>query len=252
MFPRNPRRAKERGRELGRVAAVARGGERIERAELRLQPGVEVDGGVGVRRDQQRRLVERDVPRRSLDEGGEATQCVHRRTVPQEAPGTLARMAVSRQEVRDTAAHRLRGVGQRLTSNREALVDTLADATRPLTIPEILDRRKRLAQSSVYRNLVVLEDAGIVHRVLGAGEFARWELAEDLTGHHHHLICAVVRARRRRPGVSRARAIGRSGRRRHPPYDRLPHRAPPGRPGGPVRAVRLTQIVRPTFPHRSR
>jgi Fe2+ or Zn2+ uptake regulation protein len=92
--------------------------------------------------------------------------------------------------VRDTVTARLRTVGQRLTANREALVDALVTAPRPLTIPEILDERPRLAQSSVYRNLVVLEDAGVVHRVVGADDFARWELAEDLAGHHHHLICA--------------------------------------------------------------
>ena len=43
---------------------------------------------------------------------------------------------------------------------------------------------------SIARNLVVLEEAGIVHRVVGTDDFARWELAEDLAGHHHHLICA--------------------------------------------------------------
>jgi Fe2+ or Zn2+ uptake regulation protein len=99
-------------------------------------------------------------------------------------------MATSHEDVREAVATRLRSVGQRLTANREALLDTLSSAPRPLTIPEILARREGLAQSSVYRNLVVLEDAGIVHRVVGADEFARWELAEDLTGHHHHLICA--------------------------------------------------------------
>jgi Fe2+ or Zn2+ uptake regulation protein len=99
-------------------------------------------------------------------------------------------MATSHEDVRETVAARLRSVGQRLTANREALLDTLSAAPRPLTIPEILARREGLAQSSVYRNLVVLEDAGVVHRVVGADEFARWELAEDLTGHHHHLICA--------------------------------------------------------------
>jgi len=92
--------------------------------------------------------------------------------------------------VRVSVAARLRGVGQRLTPNREVLVDTLAASPRPLTIPEVLDRQPGLAQSSVYRNLVVLEEASIVHRVMGTGEFARWELAEDLAGHHHHLICA--------------------------------------------------------------
>jgi Fe2+ or Zn2+ uptake regulation protein len=94
------------------------------------------------------------------------------------------------QRVRETVAARLNVVGQRLTANRQALLDALTAAPRPLTIPEILDERPGLAQSSVYRNLVVLEEAGIVHRVVGADEFARWELAEDLTGHHHHLICA--------------------------------------------------------------
>jgi Fur family transcriptional regulator, ferric uptake regulator len=93
-------------------------------------------------------------------------------------------------DVRDTVAARLRAVGQRLTASRESLLEALVTALRPLTIPEILDERRGLAQSSVYRNLVVLEEAGVVHRVVGADDFARWELAEHLTEHHHHLICA--------------------------------------------------------------
>ena len=35
----------------------------------------------------------------------------------------------------------------------------------------------------------MLEQAGVVHRVISTDEFARFELAEDLAGHHHHLIC---------------------------------------------------------------
>jgi Fur family transcriptional regulator, ferric uptake regulator len=93
-------------------------------------------------------------------------------------------------ELRTVVAGRLREVDQRITSNREAVVDALASASRPVTIAEILDARPGLAQSSVYRNLVVLEQAGIVHRIVTDGEFGRFELAEDLTGHHHHLICA--------------------------------------------------------------
>src|SRR5881392_3878243 len=97
--------------------------------------------------------------------------------------------APSSDAVRETVSTRLRAVGQRLTANRRSLLDTLTAAPRPLTIPEILDDRRELAQSSVYRNLVVFEEAGVVHRVVGTDEFARWELAEDLAGHHHHLIC---------------------------------------------------------------
>jgi Fur family transcriptional regulator, ferric uptake regulator len=78
---------------------------------------------------------------------------------------------------------------QRLTTTRRLIVDVLATADRPLTIPEILDARPSLAQSSAYRNLVVLEQAGVVHRLV-THDFARYELAEDLTGHHHHLVCS--------------------------------------------------------------
>ena len=47
-----------------------------------------------------------------------------------------------------------------------------------------------MAQSSTYRNLAELERAGVVHRIVTSDEFARYELAEDLAGHHHHLICS--------------------------------------------------------------
>jgi Fe2+ or Zn2+ uptake regulation protein len=93
-------------------------------------------------------------------------------------------------DLRETVATRLRSVNQRLTTNRASIVDLLAGATRPLTITEILAAGDGLAQSSVYRNLVVLEQAGVVHRIVTHDEFARFELAEELTGHHHHLICS--------------------------------------------------------------
>ena len=94
-------------------------------------------------------------------------------------------------ELHAAIATRLRAVGQRSTTNRRALVDVLVGAGQPLGIPEILTSGERLAQSSVYRNLAVLEQAGAVHRIV-TGDFARYELAEDLTDdHHHHLICSV-------------------------------------------------------------
>ncbi len=93
-------------------------------------------------------------------------------------------------ELRELVASRLRRVQQRLTPNREAIVDVLVASPRPLTIPEVLEAGNGLAQSSVYRNLVILEQAGVVHRIVTNDEFARFELAEDLVGHHHHLICS--------------------------------------------------------------
>ena len=93
-------------------------------------------------------------------------------------------------DLHETIADRLRQVGQRYTDGRRVLVERLADAPQPVTIPELLDPPPRLPQSSAYRNLDVLEQAGVVHRITGNGDFARFELAEDLTEHHHHLICS--------------------------------------------------------------
>ncbi len=87
-------------------------------------------------------------------------------------------------------AVRLRRVGQRYTTGRRALVDALADAGRPVTTAELVAARPKLAQSTTYRNLAVLEQAGVVLRVLGSDDYSRYELAEELTGrHHHHLVC---------------------------------------------------------------
>ena len=58
---------------------------------------------------------------------------------------------LSRDELHTTAAQRLRSSGLRYTTSRRAVVELLAISERPLTIPEIL--------------------------------------AEDLTSHHHHLVC---------------------------------------------------------------
>jgi Fur family transcriptional regulator, ferric uptake regulator len=93
-------------------------------------------------------------------------------------------------DVHDTASRRLRAAGQRYTSGRRAAVDVLARATAPLTIPEVVAGGRRIPQSSAYRSLAVLEQAGVVRRILTSGDFARFELAEDLTQHHHHLICS--------------------------------------------------------------
>ncbi|MCU0270284.1 MAG: transcriptional repressor [Acidimicrobiales bacterium] len=88
-----------------------------------------------------------------------------------------------------TVAQRLRRDHQRYTPARRALVELLVGAGGPVSLPELLRRDVALAQSSTYRNLGVLEAVGVVHRVVVEGESARYELAEDLTEHHHHLIC---------------------------------------------------------------
>lgn len=60
----------------------------------------------------------------------------------------------------------------------------------PLALPDIVRGRKNLPQSSAYRNLAELESVGLVRRVASEDGFGRYELAEELTGHHHHLMCS--------------------------------------------------------------
>jgi len=77
----------------------------------------------------------------------------------------------------------------RYTSGRRRLIEVLAAAERPLTLPEVLERDSALSQSSAYRNLDVLESSGAIRRLTGSGDHAHFELAEAMLGHHHHLIC---------------------------------------------------------------
>lgn len=87
---------------------------------------------------------------------------------------------------------RLAALDQRYTVGRRAIIEVLDGVERPLTVPEIVARAKPAAVpvSSAYRNLTALLDAGVVHRVAGTDDHGRYELAEDLAGHHHHLLCA--------------------------------------------------------------
>lgn len=96
-------------------------------------------------------------------------------------------------DVERMAGERLASAGVRLTSGRREVLRVLADSERPLTTGEIAERGAsgNLALSSVYRNLAVLEVAGVVRRVAAVDEFGRYELAEEMTGHHHHLLCSV-------------------------------------------------------------
>ncbi len=78
----------------------------------------------------------------------------------------------------------------RYTSGRRRVVAALRQADAPVTIPQILELDAGLAQSSVYRNLAILEEVGAVSRIVTHDDHARYELAEGLTDHHHHhLIC---------------------------------------------------------------
>lgn len=78
----------------------------------------------------------------------------------------------------------------RYTKGRRAVVSALARASGPMSAAELSEHLgPDVPLSSIYRTLAVLEDAGVVDHHLGAKGLTRFELAEWLTGHHHHLVC---------------------------------------------------------------
>lgn len=86
------------------------------------------------------------------------------------------------------AADHLSGRRVRFTPGRRAVFRVLARADGPLSAAEIDDRLGEVPLSSIYRTLAVLEDAELLapHNARG---ITRYEVADWLAGHHHHLVC---------------------------------------------------------------
>lgn len=97
-------------------------------------------------------------------------------------------------ETHDLVSARLREAGQLYTKGRRELVELFVRAGRPVTIPEMLELRPSLTQSSLYRNMADLESVGIVQRVAGVDDPTRYEFSAEIIGPHHHTICTVCRA----------------------------------------------------------
>jgi len=96
---------------------------------------------------------------------------------------------VTAENLHGLAEQRLRRIDQRYTSGRRAIIELLISAGHPVSIGDISERLPSLPRSSAYRHLTDLQAAGLVRRVAASDEFTRFELAEDLTEHHHHLLC---------------------------------------------------------------
>jgi Fur family transcriptional regulator, ferric uptake regulator len=93
--------------------------------------------------------------------------------------------------VHDQVAARLQLADQWYTSGRRQLVELLLELGRPASVPDLVETGPKLTQSSMYRNMTTLESAGVVQKVIGSDDRIRFELAEDLIGHHHHMVCSV-------------------------------------------------------------
>jgi Fe2+ or Zn2+ uptake regulation protein len=85
---------------------------------------------------------------------------------------------------------RLSAAGQRYTGGRQQIVECLAGSPRPIGVAALLDELPEIPQSSAYRSLGVLTQAGVTRRIAGTDDNGYYELSEDLVGrHHHHALC---------------------------------------------------------------
>ncbi len=85
---------------------------------------------------------------------------------------------------------RLRQSGVRFTQARRQVVEALHNAPGPLTAAGLhQELNGEVPLSSTYRTLAVLGEAGVLASHPGADGLVRFELAEWISGHHHHLRC---------------------------------------------------------------
>lgn len=78
----------------------------------------------------------------------------------------------------------------RYTDGRRLVVKALSEVDGPRSAAELSAIiGTSVPLSSLYRTLAVLEEAGVVTPHYSVKNLARYELAEWLAGHHHHLVC---------------------------------------------------------------
>lgn len=78
----------------------------------------------------------------------------------------------------------------RYTPGRRTVVAGISSGDGPMTVSELQAATgEAVPLSSLYRTLSVMSEAGVLSTHHSAEGLTRYELAEWLTGHHHHLVC---------------------------------------------------------------
>jgi Fur family ferric uptake transcriptional regulator len=81
--------------------------------------------------------------------------------------------------------------GHRLTKARCAILSAFGPGDSPLTVEELQGRvaQQRINRVTVYRTVHLLVSAGLLRPVETGRGMLRYELSEQFTGHHAHLVC---------------------------------------------------------------
>src|SRR5438552_10884178 len=78
--------------------------------------------------------------------------------------------------------------GHRVTAPRLAVLAAAADAGDQFSAEDIAQHLPRIGRATVFRNLKLLVDMGVLCRVLLDDGNLRYRWSRS--GHHHHLVCA--------------------------------------------------------------
>ena len=88
-------------------------------------------------------------------------------------------------------ADRLRAAGERVTSQRLAVAETLATSRRPQSAEDLWRRLRarhgEIGRATVFRTLEALVAAGVARRFEPEGHASTYVACR--AGHHHHLVC---------------------------------------------------------------
>jgi len=100
-----------------------------------------------------------------------------------------------RNDTLTAAGYRLEGENLRLTPARRLVIEKLDGSPGPQSAADLAAALAgSIPLSSLYRTLAVLEKTDVIEQFPDQAGVARFELAEWLTGHHHHMTCTVCGA----------------------------------------------------------
>ncbi|HON72931.1 MAG TPA: Fur family transcriptional regulator [bacterium] len=90
----------------------------------------------------------------------------------------------------ENAGEILRKIGEKITEQREAILQAIIDLARPVSADELYEyllTTNKVGRTTIYRTLELFEKKNLVRKVLFKDGIIRYE--SNLLKHHHHLVC---------------------------------------------------------------
>lgn len=82
----------------------------------------------------------------------------------------------------------LKSNGYKITLPRRHLFSLFHESDVPMGIKEITYELRTVDRATVYRNIELFSETGIIKEVVFNGD-KKYELSDQYQGHHHHIVC---------------------------------------------------------------